>query len=207
MKKKRILIVEDEQIVAVDIKIALHRLGYDVCGIAVSGEEAIKAAKEKHPDLVLMDIVLEGKINGIEAAQTISLRFNIPIVYLTAYADKKTIDRAKKTEPFGYIIKPFEDRELESVIEIAIYKHRIGNMLKESEEKYRRLIEDSIDGIAIVQGPEIKYVNKALLKIFGLRKESDMVGHAFIDFISKSEYKRLKTERVLEDEKKTKCSP
>jgi len=202
MKKKHILIVEDERIVAVDIKMGLKRLGYSICGIAYSGEEAIKKAEETRPDLVLMDIVLEGEMDGIKAAAKIRSRFNIPVVYLTAYADKKTLERAKKTEPFGYIIKPFEDRELDSVIEIALYKHKIGNMLKESEEKYRKLVVDSIDGIAIVQGLKIKFVNKAILKIFGCKKEDDIVGHAFTDFISKSEYRRLKTERILANNKK-----
>jgi len=132
-KKTQILVVEDEQIVAADIKMSLIRLGYDVCGIAVSGKEAIKKAAEIRPDLVLMDIVLEGKMDGIEAAEIIRSRLNIPIIYLTAHADNKTIERAKITEPFGYIVKPFEDRELKSIIEIAIYKNKIGNMLKESE--------------------------------------------------------------------------
>ncbi len=89
MKKKHILVVEDERIVAADIKMSVQRLEYDVCGIAFSGKEAIKKAKEMNPDLVLMDIVLEGKMDGIEAASAIRSRFGIPVVYLTAYADKK----------------------------------------------------------------------------------------------------------------------
>ena len=125
MKRKQILVVEDERIVATDIKMSVQRLGYAVCGIAFSGEEAIKKAEEMHPDLVLMDIVLEGDIDGIEAASAIRTRFDIPIVYLTAYADEETLERAKITEPFGYIIKPFEDRELNSILEIALYKHTL----------------------------------------------------------------------------------
>ena len=113
MKKKQILVVEDERIVADDIKMSVQRLGYDVCGIAFSGEEATKKAEEMNTDLVLMDIVLEGEMDGIGAASAIRSRFDIPIVYLTAYADKKTLERAKITEPFGYIIKPFEDRRSE----------------------------------------------------------------------------------------------
>jgi len=134
MKKKQILVVEDERIVAEDIKMSLERLGYAVCGMVFSGEEAIKKAEETHPDLVLMDIVLEGKMDGIEAGAIMGSLFDIPVVYLTAYADKKMLERAKVTKPFGYIIKPFEDRNLHSIIEIALYKHRMEKKLKESEE-------------------------------------------------------------------------
>lgn len=135
MKKKQILVVEDERIVATDIKMSVQRLGYAVCGIAFSGEEAIKKTEEMHPDLVLMDIVLEGEMDGIEAASAIRTRFDIPIVYLTAYADEKTLERAKITEPFGYIIKPFEDRELNSILEIALYKHTMERKLKKTQQE------------------------------------------------------------------------
>ncbi|MQY60561.1 response regulator, partial [bacterium] len=131
MNSVKILVVENEQIVADDIKFRLKRLGYAVSGIALSGEEAVKKAEEIHPDLVLMDVVLEGKMDGTEAASEISSRFNIPVVYLTAYADDKTLERAKITEPFGFILKPFEDRELYSTIEMALYHYKVGNMLKE----------------------------------------------------------------------------
>ena len=135
MNRKQILVVEDERIVAADIKLSVQRLGYDVCGIAFSGEEATKKAEEMKPDLVLMDIVLEGEMDGIEAASAIRSRFAIPVVYLTAYADKKTLERAKITEPFGYIIKPFEERELNSIIEIALYKHTMDKKLKKTQQE------------------------------------------------------------------------
>ncbi|MFQ5975368.1 MAG: PAS domain S-box protein [Candidatus Hydrothermarchaeales archaeon] len=134
MAKTQILVVEDERIVAEDIKRTLQNLGYVVPSVVSSGKEALKKAEEYNPDLVLMDIVLQGKINGIDAASQIRSRFNIPVVYLTAYADEKTLERARITEPFGYIIKPFEDRELRATIEMALYKHRIEKRLKESEE-------------------------------------------------------------------------
>ncbi len=132
--KKHILIVEDERIVAEDIKMSLERLGHQVCGTAHSGEEAISKAQKTQPDLVLMDIVLQGKMDGVEVAQRIRSLLDAPIIYLTAYSDHKTLERAKVTEPFGYIIKPFDDRELHSIIEIALYKHRIEKKLRESEE-------------------------------------------------------------------------
>jgi len=132
--KKKILIVEDERVVAADIKMRLERLGYAVPAIAFSREKAVKKAEETHPDLVLMDIVLEGEMDGIDAASVIRSRFDIPVVYLTAHADKKMLERAKVTEPFGYILKPYEDRELLSIIEIALYKHKMEKNLKQTQE-------------------------------------------------------------------------
>ena len=116
-------------------------MGYGVLGIFDTGEEAIEKAGELKPNLVLMDIVLKGEMDGIDAAQKIRELFDIPIIYLTAYSDEKTLQRAKVTEPFGYVLKPFEDREIQSAIEMAIYKHKMEQQLKESEEKYRKLIE------------------------------------------------------------------
>ena len=134
MNRNQILVVEDERIVADDIKMSLERLGYIVPGIAHSGEEAIKKAKDFSVDLVLMDIVLEGRMDGTEAASTIRSRFNIPVVYLTAHSDETTLGRATATEPFGYILKPFEDKDLQATIEVALYKHRMELKLAESEK-------------------------------------------------------------------------
>jgi PAS domain S-box-containing protein len=131
--KVRIVLVEDENIVAMEIKDLLQGLGYVVCAEASSGEEAIRKAAETNPDLVLMDIRLKGNVDGIEAAQRIRTRFEIPVVYLTAYTDEVTLQRAKLTEPFGYLVKPFEERELHTVIEMALYKHRMESRLKERE--------------------------------------------------------------------------
>ncbi|MCC7559044.1 MAG: response regulator [Methanobacterium sp.] len=135
------MLVEDEIIVAADVKNRLENMGYEVLGIFDTGEEAIEKAGELKPNLVLMDIVLKGDMDGIDAAQKIRELFEIPIIYLTAYSDEKTLQRAKVTEPFGYVLKPFEDREIQSAIEMAIYKHKMEQQLKESEEKYRKLIE------------------------------------------------------------------
>jgi len=190
MKKKQILIVEDERIVATDVKMALQNLGYSVCGIVVSGKEAIIKTEETHPDLVLMDIILEGEIDGIEAAETLRARFNVPVVYFTAYADKKTIERAKKTEPFGYIVKPFDDRELLSIIEIALYKHKLENMLKESEEKYRELA-DSISDVFFAMDKDLRYTywNKASEKLTGI-KAKDALGKSIIEIFPDNEETR-----------------
>jgi len=161
MANTRLLVVEDESIVAMDIKHRAEGLGYDVLGIAASGEEAIKKTEENQPDLVLMDIVLKGKMDGIQAAQEIRERFDIPVVYLTAYSDEKTLGRAKLTGPFGYIIKPFEDRELHSAIEVALYKHKMDSKLRESEEKYRMLFQSSPNPIMLIDsGGKIVYHNE-----------------------------------------------
>ncbi len=133
MESAKIMVVEDEGIIAQDIKNCLENLGYTVPEVVFTGQEAIEKAGVIRPDLVLMDIVLKGDIDGIETALEIKNRYNIPIVYLTAYEDDKTLKRAKLTEPLGYILKPFEERYLRSSIEMALYKHKMEIKLKESE--------------------------------------------------------------------------
>ena len=147
MDKVRILIVENERIVSMDMQRRLKNLNYDVVGAAVSGEEAIQKAEAYRPDLVLMDIMLDGKLDGIQAAEVIRGRLHIPVIYVTAYGDGPTLERAKVTEPFGYILKPFEERELHGHIEIALYKHRIEKRLKDSEERYVLATRGANDGL------------------------------------------------------------
>jgi len=143
----RILIVEDETIVALDLQKSLQMLGYEVVGIAPSGEAAISKAVSTRPDLVLMDIILRGEMDGVQTAEEIHLQVNIPVVFLTACADESTLQRAKITEPFGFMIKPFEDRELHSHIEIALYRHRMEQRLRESEERYFLASQGTNDGL------------------------------------------------------------
>ncbi|MDK2947151.1 Response regulator receiver domain-containing protein [Methanolobus vulcani] len=121
----KILVVEDENIVALELKKRLKKLGYQVPSVAASGIEAINKAEGFLPDLVIMDIRLKGDMDGIQTAQIIHERFNIPVIYLTAHSDDETLKRAKKTEPYGYILKPFEEDELRTAIEIAVYKHQM----------------------------------------------------------------------------------
>ena len=118
---KQILIVEDEQIVAKDIQRTLQRLGYAVAAIVATGEAAIAKVDELRPDLVLMDIRLRGAMDGVTAASTIHQRWNTPIVYLTSHADPATLQRAKIAEPFGYLLKPFDKRDLHTTVEMALY--------------------------------------------------------------------------------------
>ncbi|MEN9202150.1 MAG: response regulator [Thermostichus sp. DG_1_6_bins_120] len=135
LAKGSILVVEDEKIIAKDIANVLKKFGYTVPAIASSGEEAIRRLEEASVDLVLMDIVLKGDIDGIEATKRITERFNIPVVHLTAYADDDTLSRVKETQPFGYIIKPFKERELYTTIEIALHNHRQSIENRKAEEK------------------------------------------------------------------------
>ncbi len=147
MKQANILVVEDERVVAEDINRSLLNIGYQVTSVVSSGEEALDQVKSKQPDLVLMDIVLRGALNGIETAEQIRSLFNIPVVYLTAYADEDTLSKAKLTEPFGYILKPFNDRELHSTIEMAIYKHNMEKKLRESEVWFSTTLRSIGDGV------------------------------------------------------------
>jgi CheY-like chemotaxis protein len=133
MTEAKILVVEDENIVALEIKKRLQKLGYIVPSVASTGEDAISKVEGILPDLVLMDIMLKGEIDGIDAAGEIRKRFNIPVVYLTAYSDEETLQRAKLTEPYGYILKPFEENDLRTTIEIALYRHQILNDSKKKE--------------------------------------------------------------------------
>lgn len=124
MSKSNILIVEDESIVAKDIQHSLKKLGYTVVEICSNGEDAIRVVEELKPNLVLMDIMLKGEMTGIEAASHIREKYNIPVIYLTAYADESTLSKAKVSEPYGYIIKPFKEIDLHTNIELAVYKHQ-----------------------------------------------------------------------------------
>ena len=133
MASARILVVEDEIIVAKDIQKTLRSVGYAVPTIASSGEEALQKAADTRPDLVLMDIRLKGDMDGVDTAQQIRARFDIPVIYLTAYTDDKAVQRAKITEPYGYIVKPFAARELHASIQMAFNTHKGERKLSESE--------------------------------------------------------------------------
>ena len=132
MNTSRIFIVEDEGIVAMEIKDRLTAMGYCMTGSAASGEKALELISAQRPDLVLMDIQLQGAMDGITAAEKIRRRFHLPVIFLTAYSEESTLERAKRVQPSGYLLKPFDDRELKSAIEIALYKHQ-------AEEEIRRL--------------------------------------------------------------------
>lgn len=135
----RILIVEDEVVLSRGIQYRLQNLGYDVAGAAYTGEEAISQTEETRPDLVLMDIHLRGGIDGIEAAAVIQTQYDIPIIYVTAYDDEETIQRAKMTQPFGFLLKPFDEADLRTAIEMALYKHQMEQELKQARDELQKL--------------------------------------------------------------------
>lgn len=134
----RILIVEDEVVISRGIQYRLQNLGYGIAGKAYSGEEAVMLAEQTHPDLVLMDIHLPGEFDGIEAAQSIQTRCGIPVIYLTAYDDEEIIQRAKLTEPAGFLLKPFDEANLRITIEVALYKHQRELSLKHDKNELER---------------------------------------------------------------------
>jgi PAS domain S-box-containing protein len=166
--KAKILIVEDERIPAEEIKSNLEYLGYTITSIVSSGEDAVREAEESRPDLILMDIKLKGEMDGIEAAKRIRASADIPIIYITALSDRQTIERTKVTEPLGFVHKPVEEKELNTSIEMALLRHKMERRLKESEERFRDLVEKA--GIAILiddKKGNFKYFNKRLLELFG----------------------------------------
>lgn len=127
MEKINILVVEDENILALGLKKKLENLGYAVSGMADSGEETFRQIEAKVPDLILMDIVIKGDIDGIETAARLKKSYSIPVIYLTAYADDEILKRAARTEPYGYILKPYKEKELKANIEMAIYRKKSEN--------------------------------------------------------------------------------
>ncbi|MBT3756480.1 MAG: response regulator, partial [Candidatus Cloacimonetes bacterium] len=180
----RVLIVEDEMIIAQDIARISENCGYQVLDIVSSGEVAVPTAIQLNPDVVLMDIMLGDEMTGLVAAEEIHYALDIPIVFITAFADDKTINKSKMAEPFGYIIKPFDERELKAVIELAIYKHAMQQILKRSEAKYRRIFENiqdvfcemELDGTIIEISPSIEAMSD--------HKRSDLLGSNIGDLIT-----------------------
>ncbi|NMB77520.1 MAG: response regulator [Methanomicrobiales archaeon] len=162
MAQASIFIVEDEAIVANDLKETLQSLGYAVAGMAKSGETAVEKIGESRPGLVLMDIHLAGKMDGIDTAEKVHTLFNIPVVFLTAYADNALLERAKHTEPYGYLIKPYDDRGLQSTIEMALFKFMADERVKENEALVRSILNINPDPVFIIdQNTTILYINTA----------------------------------------------
>lgn len=184
MAGNRILIVEDDGIIALHIQTILSKLGYQIAGIAASGIEAITLAEQKYPDLILMDISLQGDLDGVDVAEQLHRKSDTPIIYLTAYSDEKTLRRAKISDPFGYILKPFDERTLHATIIMALHKHDLEITLKESEERFRNLVQNQGEGLVIVDLHEnFTFANPAANEIFGL-SENTLEGRCIKDFIN-----------------------
>ena len=170
--KTHILIVEDERITAEDIRARIEDLDYSVCGIARSGNEAVEKARTLNPDIVIMDIILSGDMTGIEAACQIYNELDIPVIYLTAHSDQKTISEASQTEAFGYLLKPVRDDDLQTTLEIAIHKHESEKKLRASEENYRVLVEALGQYILKVDpDAQVLFANQAALEWLQIHKQ------------------------------------
>ncbi|MGE0567917.1 MAG: response regulator, partial [Bacteroidia bacterium] len=193
-QKLNIFIVEDESIVAKDIQNSLIKLGYNVVGQANNGADAIEQIKKTNPDLVLMDIMIKGPMSGIEVTERLKEEMNIPVIYLTAYADEATLSKAKITEPYGYILKPFKEIDLHSSIEMSAYKHKKDLELRKERDFLYSLVENKDEG-----NQDILFVkaNSKLVKI--LLKDIYFV-EALKDYvIINTQYARYTVQSTMKD--------
>ena len=189
-----ILVVEDELIVSKDIQQRLADLGYPVAGSAATGAEAVCLAEELGPDLVLMDIVLQGDMDGIEAARSITSDLGIPVIFLTAFADEKTVERAKLVGSYGYLIKPFQDRDLKVTIEMAIQRSSQERELRRSEKHFRTLATVSAAGIYMADAKgAYRYVNERWCEMTGLRPE-EAYGDGWLGAVHPDDRRRIRAE-------------
>ena len=199
MTQVNIVIVEDEPIVAMDIKRCLKQLGYQVAAVAANSEDAVQQIVDKRPDLVLMDIRLKGDIDGIETAWRVRQRFNVPIVYLTAHSDPETLERAKFTEPYGYILKPYEDRDLHTTIEMAIHRFHKVTEIVDNERSLQMILRSIGDAVIATDSyGYVTYMNAVAEAITGLRR-SDAVGRKMCDVLTfNHEDGRIAANHVIE---------
>jgi PAS domain S-box-containing protein len=192
MTGARILVVEDEKIIARGIEKRLRVLGYEVVGLVPTGEEAVLKAADLRPDLVLMDINLGGRLDGVEAARLIRARTGSPVVFLTAFSDDATLQRAKLTEPHGYILKPFEDKDLQTAIEIGLYKHAIERRLKENEQWLAATLGSIGDGvIATNESGLVRFMNLLAEQLTGWTQAEALGRHVREVFTIVGEKDRL----------------
>lgn len=201
MDKIKVLVVEDEAVTAMDIQERLIKLGYNVPIISDTGEEAIKMTNVLQPNVILMDIVLKGEIEGTQAAYEISKQCRIPIIFLTAYKDEETFKHAKQSQPYGYLTKPFETRELSSAIEIALLKHDAEERILAAEERYRSVMENAACGIFIMDKEGvISEFNKQIQAMFGASYKQ-IIGKNFRSFLDQSEqdYLSVQINKVLNE--------
>jgi DNA-binding NtrC family response regulator len=170
-RKPRLLVVEDEAVVAIDIRGHLERLGYAVVEVTDTGEDACRLAAELEPDLVLMDIQLRGAMDGIEAGAQIRRQLSLPVIYLTAYADEETLGRAKATGPHAYVLKPFDERDLHVTLEVALHKHRLERRLEASHAELLALLEALPTGAVLVADDDkLRFLNSAARRMLGVEE-------------------------------------
>jgi PAS domain S-box-containing protein len=193
----KILIVEDEAVIALNLQQTLIKMGYNVIGISYSGKDAVDKARRLVPDLILMDIRLPGKMDGIRVADIVKSELDIPVIFLTAFSEDKIIERAKKVEPFGYILKPIQEREIKAAVEVALYKKEMEKILKESEEKFRTLAEGSRVGFwqTTLDGHTI-YINPAMCRILEIEAPEELHGKTYDTFYDDKNRQIIKDELV-----------
>ena len=183
----KILIAEDEVIIAMDIQMRLEKAGYQVVASVDTGEEAVRQALETRPHLALMDIGLKGELDGIAAAGQIRQQLDIPVIYLTSYSDQSTLERAKLTDAYAYLLKPFEERTLLSTLEITLYKHKLDLEIKQREEQFRAIVERSFDTIVSLDlEGNITYISPAVERISGYRPD-ELISQSIFSFIMDSD--------------------
>ncbi|HOL41773.1 MAG TPA: response regulator, partial [Methanospirillum sp.] len=182
MAPYRVLIVEDNRIEALDLIKIIEAHGYDLAGVAKTGEEAIRISREKHPDAIIMDIRLAGDMDGISAAEEINRNDHIPIIFLTAYSDIKTIRRATSTRLSGFITKPFSENDIVHALEVALYKHESEKLVHENRQWLHTVLESVGEGIIVVHtSGEIRLMNKAAYTILGI--QGDSIGQNLSDIL------------------------
>ena len=182
MSRGSFLIVEDEFVVAENLRTELESMGYEVVGLACSGKEAVELARQEKPDLALMDIKLIGAMDGIETAIHLRQKWDIPVLFLTAFADESFLERAKLAEPLGYLVKPYERKGLRASIEMAHYKARMERLLKESESRFRSMFENSpVAYLALDASSRCLDLNSELCELLGYGRE-ELVGKNFVEF-------------------------
>ncbi len=190
MKHIHILIVEDEQMIAMGIERMLNSWGYTVAASVMTGEEAVEAVRNKIPDLILMDIVLGGSMTGIQAAARIREITDVPLLYLTGNADEVTVAEARATQPAGYVLKPVNNRDLYSNIDAALLHYQYEKRIQESEERYRTLIENAHEGILVLEDHLIVYCNSKLEYILGYSLD-EIISRPFIDFVHPDDHETV----------------
>lgn len=179
--KAKLMLVDDEAIITNQLEEFLTSMDYEVVAVASSGEESLQLAKSHRPDLIMMDIMMPGKerMDGITAAGRIREEFDIPVIFITAYGGEQIIDRAKNVDPYGFIVKPFQEHELKATIEFALYRMRLERQLRESEQKYRFVIDTATEAILTIDGnSQIAFCNRAAEELFGYPNE-EMAGKHF----------------------------
>lgn len=204
MRKARIFIVEDEIVIIRGLQQALENLHYAICGFALSGEEALEVVERKKPDLMLVDVFLRGKMNGIELAQQVRSNFDIPVIYITAYSNEEVLQKAKLTDPFGYIVKPFRESQLKVNIELALERHRVEKTRQQGINNYLTTIQElesilrerteELDKVSTQLNRAQQVIESKRMKLDEFRRESLEINQALSVLTRKVEKNREEME-------------